>query len=336
LPYDAADGGQVRPGKGAGLPEVQQFGYLVLADGAERPPPVPLVDRVFVGRECLGVDDTRRIVLDDDLAISRNHLEVRVDPESSQAVVVDTSSNGTRINGVRIERAVGVPLHDGDRIQVGSHVLEFRCETPVARPERAQPRGTVSVDAPTTMAMIVGDLINFSTVSEQADQAVLARDIDKLYKQLRELLSEHRGTLVDYVGDAFFASWEVEADPAAAAHALGFSLAASERVSQCTAGLELRYADGSPLRMGWAATMGTVVMRLMPGSVVMALGDAVNVGFRIASISGREGRPSILATKEVREAAGDGFSFGAPETVTVKGRVGEVTIYGVSPLRGPA
>ena len=83
--------------------------------------------------------------------------------------------------------------------------------------------------------------------------------------------------------------------------------------------------------MGWALSMGPVTMQLMPGSVVMVLGDAVNVGFRIASISGREGRPNILATSVINEAADGSFTFGEPETVPVKGRVGEVTIYGVSP-----
>ena len=181
-----------------------------------------------------------------------------------------------------------------------------------------------------TMAMIVGDLINFSTVSEQADQQVLVRDVHHLYTRLRELLAQHRGTLVDYVGDAFFASWELDVDPEAAVNALRFALAADELASECTAGFELRYADGTPLRMGWGATMGPVVMQLMPGSVVMVLGDAVNLGFRISSIAGREGRPNILATESVRQAADGAFSFGDPETVTVKGRVGIETIYGVS------
>jgi adenylate cyclase len=181
-----------------------------------------------------------------------------------------------------------------------------------------------------TMAMVVGDLINFSTVSEQAEQQVLARDVHVLYTKLRELLSQHRGTLVDYVGDAFFASWELEVDPAAAANALNFALVAQEMVRETTAGFELRYEDGSPLRMGWAVTLGPVTMQLMPGSVVMVLGDAVNVGFRIASIAGREARSSILATQLVKESAEGLFIFGEPETVTVKGRVGEETIYPVS------
>jgi class 3 adenylate cyclase len=180
------------------------------------------------------------------------------------------------------------------------------------------------------MAMVIGDLINFSTVSEQADHQMLARDVDRLYSELRGLLTQHRGTLVDYVGDAFFASWEFDADPAAADNALNFVLAASQRVAECTVDFELRYADGSPLRMGWAVSTGPVVMRLMPGAVVMVLGDAVNVGFRIASIAGREGRPSVLATQPTRDAATGAFTFGEPETVPVKGRLGTETIYGVS------
>jgi class 3 adenylate cyclase len=183
-----------------------------------------------------------------------------------------------------------------------------------------------------TMAMIVGDLINFSTVSEQADQQVLMRDVHHLYTKLRELLAQFKGTLVDYVGDAFFASWELEVDPEASANALRFALAAERLVSECTADYELRYADGTPLRMGWGATMGPVVMQLMPGSVVMVLGDAVNLGFRISSIAGRDGRPNIIATETVRQAADGQFIFGDPETVTVKGRVGIETIYGVSAL----
>jgi adenylate cyclase len=309
----------------------QSYGYLVLDPDAAEASPVPLVDRIFVGRECLGVDPSRRILLEDDLAISRNHLEVRVDHDSSQAVVIDTSSNGTRVNGIRIERAIGVPIHDRDRIQVGNHVLEFRSQETVTRgAERATRSGTVSIAAPITMVLVVGDLINFSTVAEQADGEVLARDVDRLYNELRGLLKEHRGTLVDYAGDAFFASWEIEADPAAVDHALGFALAASEKVAECAPQLELRYGDGTPMRMGFAATIGPVVMRLFSGSVVMALGDAVNLGFRIASLSGREGRPEIFATQAVRDASIGPFRFGKPETVTVKGRVGEETIYGVS------
>ena len=312
-------------------PGENPFGFVIVDPGTADETMRPLFDRLFVGRECPGVDEAHRIVLSDDLAISRNHLEVRVDADTGQAAVIDTSSNGSRLNGVRMERSVAVPLNDGDRIQVGGRYLAFQAVSAVTRGSEHKSAGaTVSIGAPMMMAMVVGDLINFSTVSEQADHAVLARDVDELYSQLRRLLGQHRGTLVDYVGDAFFASWELDVDPGAVDYALNFVLAAADLVNECTAGFELRYADGSPLRMGWAVTLGSVVMRLMPGAVTMALGDMVNVGFRIASIAGREGRPSILAADAIRQAARGPFVFGEPETVPVKGRVGTETIYGVA------
>jgi adenylate cyclase len=305
---------------------------VILDPGSPGETTYPLVDRLFVGRECAGIDDSRRILLTEDLEVSRNHLEIRVDVEISQAVVVDTSSNGSRINGVRMERSVSIPINDGDLIQVGSRTLSYRSvAAPIARgTEHRSPHSTVSIGRPQTMAIVVGDLINFSTVSEQAHHSVLARDVDTLYRELRGLLSRHRGTLIDYVGDAFFATWEFDVDPAAADNALQFVLAAAEQAAETASQLELRYGDGSPLRMGWAVTMGEVVMRLMPGAVTMALGDIVNVGFRIASISGRENRPSILATELVKDTSNGEYAFSDPETVLVKGRVGEVVIYGVS------
>jgi len=308
------------------------FGFVTIDPESPGKTVKPLIERLFVGRECMGVDEVHKILLQGDPSISRNHLEIRIDPESSRAVVVDTSSNGVRINGVRIERAAPVPLADGDEIQVGSRRLRFslyRQEVRV-RPERHSELATTTASTALTMVMIVGDLINYSTVSEQVDPDTLARNIHVLYQRLRELLTEHRGTLVDYVGDAFFASWELDSDPVAVDHALSFAVDAEALVHECTPNLEIRYADGSPMGMGWAATLGPVMMRLMPVSVVMVIGDAVNLGFRIAALAGRSGRPTILAAQTVREAAGDAFTFGAPETVLVKGRVGEETIYGVS------
>lgn len=310
------------------MTEDHPYGYVVLDPGGPKEATYALTDRIFVGRECAGVDDSRRILLGDDLAISRNHLEFRFDPELSRVVVVDTSSNGTRVNGLRIERSVGVALSAGDRIQVGEHLLEFRGENVVTRPVERQGSGsTIATETPTKLAMVVGDIINFSTVSEQVDQQLLARDTDRLYKEVRDVLSRH--TLVDYVGDAFFACWEVDADSEGVNNALDFAIKASERVATCTDDFEVRYADGRPLTMGWACTIGQAVMRLMPGSVVTVLGDAVNVGFRLSGIAGREGRPTVLATEGVRNASTGSFSFGEPETVSVKGRVGTVTIYGV-------
>jgi adenylate cyclase len=312
----------------------EPIGHLVVDPGGPGEASVVLIDRIFVGRECAGIDESRRIILGDDLAISRNHLEVRADRESRRALVFDTSGNGTRVNGVRIERSVEVPLNDGDLIQVGGHMLQFHSESKVTKGmEHAAAGTTYPADVPTQRVIVVGDVINFSTVSEVADHQILARDLDRLYGELRTCLAQHRGVLANYMGDAFFSSWELNADPEAGDNALNFVLAAAQLVPQVADTLELRYADGSPLRFGWGLTVGDVVVHTMPGPVVMMLGDAVNVAFRISSIAGREHRPTILAAEVIRKLAKGSYRFGEPETVYVKGRVGPETIVGVAGMQ---
>ena len=58
----------------------------------------PVYDWLVVGRECAGVDERHRLLIDDP-AVSRNHLELRLDLELDQAWLTDHSTNGTRRGG---------------------------------------------------------------------------------------------------------------------------------------------------------------------------------------------------------------------------------------------
>ena len=58
------------------------------------------------------------------------------------------------------------------------------------------------------MIMVVGDIIGFSTIAETTGDRALLENIDRLYAGLRQILARHDGTLSNYVGDAFFATWE--------------------------------------------------------------------------------------------------------------------------------
>ncbi|MFZ3294884.1 FHA domain-containing protein, partial [Mycobacterium sp.] len=75
----------------------EPLGYLVVVGdgGSERS--MPIFDQLFVGRECAGINEARRLVLNDP-EVSRTHLEIRLDPATDQAFVIDTSSNGTLLN----------------------------------------------------------------------------------------------------------------------------------------------------------------------------------------------------------------------------------------------
>src|SRR5262245_36102814 len=103
------------------------YGLLVVNSPNGGREEVPIYDRLYVGREWSGIEPNRRFLVHEP-GVSRNHLEIRLDPDRGYASVVDTSTNGTRLNGVRIERGLVVPLATGDRLTVGGVHLEFRSD----------------------------------------------------------------------------------------------------------------------------------------------------------------------------------------------------------------
>src|SRR6201986_2784437 len=109
-----------------GDPSSDPLAYLVVNDGGPESR-VPIFDQLFVGRECAGISEPRRLVLLDP-EISRTHLEIRLDAIADQAFLIDTSSNGTSLNGQRLERAVLLPIKPGDEIRIGDVALTFRSQ----------------------------------------------------------------------------------------------------------------------------------------------------------------------------------------------------------------
>ena len=288
---------------------------------------VAIYDRLLVGRDALGVDDRYRLVIDDP-SVSRHHLEIRLDAMRDQAEVIDTSTNGTRLNGLRIARADPVPLRHGDRLKVGETELEFRSERFRGSVVPDLPRSTIKNVSLSTLAMVVGDIVSFSTISQYTDEAVVFRAIDRLYGELNKLLVQHRGTLNNYVGDAFFAIWECDDDPEAARNALRFAIAATARVRELAPELPLRDPHGESIRMGWGVVLGRAAMSSLTNMLVTVLGDATNLAFRISGLAGREGHADVVVTSGIRDMAGPEFRFDPGLDVSVKGRTGTESVFG--------
>lgn len=103
-------------------PRPQRLGMLILRQGNES-------DRAFEVREdrmTIGRSRESDIVLDDE-AVSRAHAIVTRDEAGTYRIHDQNSSNGTYVNNQRISEYV---LEDGDEIQVGLMVLEFRQSEP--------------------------------------------------------------------------------------------------------------------------------------------------------------------------------------------------------------
>jgi adenylate cyclase len=305
----------------------EPLGFLVVVGdgGSERS--VPIFDQLFVGRECAGIGEPRRLVIDDP-EISRTHLEIRLDAAGDQAFVIDTSSNGTLLNGVRLERAALLPIRPGDEIRVGDVALIFRSQR-FTTVQRIDPRRTRDRIGKAAMVMVVGDIVNYSTIAQVTDEAVMARSLHTLWHQLGGVLRAYRGTLSYYAGDALLAVWELGRFPDAAALGIDFVLSANRLVEDLAPELPLRDPDGSPIQMGWAVVQGMAALAAMTRSADAVIGDATNVAFRLAGLAGRQGRAAVMATGNVRRTVADQFSWGAGELVEIKGRRGTETVFPV-------
>lgn len=303
--------------------------YLVVRPGTAEEQVAVVNGRLFVGRECAGIDDRQRLVLDEP-DVSRNHFEIRLRQDSEVAHVVDLSTNGTRLNGVRIERATAVTLRSGDRLLIGNVEMEFRSESHQQSLGVVDPRATARRIYRAPMALVVGDIIGYSTMSEGTSSEVIAGAIERLFAGLRRLVHGRSGTLTDLAGDAFFAVWELDAVPDAAASAVEFALDARDLVGLIAPVLGVRAPDGGHLEMGWAVVVGDAGVTTLAHGLISVLGDATNLAFRLSGLAGRDGRPPVIVTRAVSEQLGDRFAFGPPEEVTVKGRVTSEVILGVT------
>jgi class 3 adenylate cyclase len=306
----------------------EPLGYLVIVDddGSERG--IPIFDQLFVGRECGGISERRRLVIPDP-EISRTHLEIRLDAASDQAFVIDTSTNGTLVNGMRLESAVPLPIRPGDEIRIGEVALTFRSHrfTAITGISEGRTRTRISL---ASMVMVVGDIIDYSTISQVTDEKVMAQSLHTLWHQLSEVLHAHHGTLNHYAGDAMFAVWEAGRFPDAAELAIDFAIAANQLVAELGPELPLRGPDGLPIRMSWGAVVGMTALAAMTRSVVTVIGDATNVAFRLAGLAGRDGRAAVMVTSGLRSAVAAQFTWGEGEAVQIKGRRGMETVFPVT------
>jgi class 3 adenylate cyclase len=346
---DESRRGQTVPGDGNGDGDADPIpAVLVIAPDCPEERSTPIYDWLIVGRECADIDERHRLLIDD-LTISRKHCELRLDYNLDQAWLTDHSTNGTRLNGRRIERSVPVRIKPGDRLRLGVAELQFRSRRfdagPGTGPLTVSGELTIRHVTVSNMVMVVGDVLSFSTIAESADDRVLLENIDRLFAGLRRILARHRGTLSNYVGDAFFATWEA-GDPAdsvagkapdaaaleAGRAAVAFAIEAAETVPKIAAGLDLRDPDGGPLRMGWGVAFGPAAVSMMTGLRVTVLGDTTNVAFRLSGIAGRDGWPDVLVTGAVRSVAAASFGFTPLSAIQVKGRNKPVDVLGASRL----
>ncbi|RMG87494.1 MAG: PAS domain S-box protein [Candidatus Dadabacteria bacterium] len=181
-------------------------------------------------------------------------------------------------------------------------------------------------------AVLVADMRGFTGAAEGLTPQELFDTLNAYLGPMVEVVAARRGMIDKFVGDGFMAVFGLEAGAGdEVAEALRAALDLRDRVAAVT---RERGPRGLPtLGLGYAVHWGPAVAGTVGGDLRMEytlVGDTVNVAHRVQEMAGPG---EILVTRPAARAAGDGFRWGEPRWVRVRGRKAPVKI---APLLGEA
>jgi adenylate cyclase len=293
--------------------------------------------RFPLGAMCtIGRDPGNDLVLDN-VRVSRNHALIRLLGGNRYNLMDLGSANGTFLNG----RLVSVPveLNPGDQIIVADCTLTFVPHEPPGAGPFSQHTVDVTTRTATdvlqeTISILVMDVRDYTRLAESLPGVELSQFMGGWFREVGVFVDRHGGTIDKFIGDAVMAYWPrararddrrfAHGPLAAAVESVRLAQTFDDRLRAGHAGL--RFAVGCGIHLGEVlfANVGQSARRDFT-----AMGDCVNVAFRIESLCKPLGRP-ILASREVKEIAGDAFRFEDLGRQPVKGRSEEVHVFAVS------
>jgi len=223
------------------------------------------------------------IVLRDEL-VSRKHALVQCQGDGDFWLVDLGSSNGTYVNGARLDRPR--LLNNADAIKLGDTELIFEFDGDICEKHR-----TLAVSTQLSLQrrkcwLIIADLIGSTARSQQVAPEVTARENGQWFKQCRELIDTHGGQMNQYLGDGFLAFWES-------------SDSAPSQLREMLSDIHHHQSQQSPA-FRFVLHFGLTVIGGVPTLSSLNLhGAAVNFAFRMEKLAGALGVGALLS-----EAAG--------------------------------
>ena len=266
-----------------------------------------------------------------DSSISRQHASIR--REDRDFWIVDLgSSNGTYVNDVAVTSAR--LLSHGDRVQFGSTVLIFQ--------ESDGPdKEAFAVDAKTQMSdllpvparsveatLLVADLRGFTKMSAQLSAGEVADLLREWYADCMDILKRHRASIDKFIGDCVFAYWyRADADARRSALMAAQALRTIEGTSRSPARQNLRSHHNLSLDCRIGLHVGEVAIGAMGKGINTALGDAVNIAFRIESLTRLVDRPALASRAFVEGWEGAHDVFDSCGLHRVKGQEAPIEVF---------
>ena len=307
--------------------------YLEWMDENQQVQRLEIVDKVFIGRSCKGVDPKKKILLPN-AQVSRDHAVISCGKKHLQ--VTDMSKNGTWVNGIRLAAGASSDLADGDIISLGG--FSFRVYSPgditVVKDKTILTEGTMVTPAEVVVTNVVADVREFSAFS----QAHASADVYALMKEIVDTFSaivfKFKGTIKDYAGDAVYAFWDHDVEPinGQAVLACQAAIQQTQTVNAIRAKLSGKNIAVDNLQMGWGITTGKVTLSHYGSRAadLALVGDCTNLAFRLSSIANKELSEKIVICSQTAELVRNELPLKDLGIIAIKGRKGKEHVFALN------
>jgi len=307
--------------------------YIEWRDDLEQTHRRDLVDKLFIGRLCRGVDAEHCIQINQP-SVSRDHAVIQTTQFGIE--LTDLSTNGTWLNGVRMASGSARVLAHGDVIEIGQVRLELVCEDDWA----PRPAGSWG-DEQTTISpsivwvtSVVADVRGFSAMCQSNDSGAAYNLMNEVFSRFSEIVTRFKGTVKDFAGDAVFAFWEHAGGMSVAPAVLACRAAMAQyrRVNDIHVTLGRTAAAAQGLRLGWGVTTGPATLSHygVRHTDLALVGDAVNLAFRLSAIAHKEVDAAIVMCRHTAELVRAEIDLSDLGRIRTKGRTGLEQVYGIA------
>jgi adenylate cyclase len=262
-------------------------------------------------------------------SVSRLHALIQRKDAGDLALVDLGSRNGSFINKRRVSFPVG--LNDEDRLLFGDQELVFRNPSQSASVSSAP--GTDTHNAPTTAlrthsltTILVVDIRDFTPLARTLSESVLSQTIGTWFLRVGQVTQRLGSWAQRYIGDAVMGVW-VHDNPEAVGPDLLRVLHAVSEINAATLEVSLALPLPAPLRIGAGINTGSAIVG---GTDYTALGDTVNVAFRLESATKALGMDVALGERTFQELRLPAESAFIKSQVAMKGYDGPNTAWAIS------
>lgn len=187
------------------------------------------------------------------------------------------------------------------------------------------------------VSILFSDLRGFTTLTEQANAALLVKQLNEYFQEMVGIVVRNRGRLDKFIGDAVMADWGsfVTAGPKQDAERAVLS---ALQMRSSLEGLNARWVTQGfkPLAIGIGINHGEVIVGNLGSEEKMevsVIGDSVNLASRLEGLT-KEYFTDLLLGESVATLVRGRFTLRTVDLVTVKGKTKPVEVFTIPPEAG--